>query len=82
MDKTYDVLKEVTSVLPERIALIILSLPKEIKEDLQEIRLRINMPVTVSCNKHTYYLTDKSFTADLAPITRIFAHLYIKPYIL
>ena len=65
MDKTYEVLKEVTSVLPERIALIVLSLPKEIKEDIQEIRLRINMPVTVSCNKHTYYLTDKSFTADL-----------------
>ena len=65
MDKTYDVLKDIFKILPERIVLSISKLPSEIKENIQEIRLRNNRPVALTCESVTYYLTDKSFTADL-----------------
>ncbi len=65
MDKKKDVLKEIFPVLPERIAFRITTLPKEIKDNIQEIRLRVNKPVSLSCGKLSYYITDKSFTADL-----------------
>lgn len=65
MDKTYDVLKDIFKILPERIVHSISKLPSEIKENIQEIRLRTNRPVALTCESVTYYLTDKSFTADL-----------------
>lgn len=49
----------------ERIVHSISKLPSEIKENIQEIRLRTNRPVALTCESVTYYLTDKSFTADL-----------------
>ena len=65
METKRDVLKDVLSVLPDRIDYRIRTLPEEIKSDIQEIRLRSNKPVALSCNNLTYYLTDKSFTADI-----------------
>lgn len=65
MDKIYDVLKDIVTILPERVAYSISKLPPEIKENIQEIRLRTNRPVALTSENLTYYLTDKSFTADL-----------------
>lgn len=65
METKRDVLSEILTVLPDRIAYRIRTLPNEIKRDIQEIRLRSNKPVAISCNNLTYYLTDKSFTADI-----------------
>lgn len=65
MDTKRDVLEEILAVLPDRIAYKIRTLPDEIKRDIQEIRLRGNKPVAISCKNLTYYLTDKSFTADI-----------------
>lgn len=65
MAKTRDVLNSILSVLPDVLSSKIMALPKEIKESIQEVRLRVNRPVALSCGNFTYYLTDKSFTADL-----------------
>ena len=55
MDKTYDVLKDIFKILPERIVHSISKLPSEIKENIQEIRLRTNRPVALTCESVTYY---------------------------
>lgn len=65
METKRESLKDILPVLPDRIAFRIRALPDEIKRDIQEIRLRINKPVALTCNNLTYYLTDKSFTADI-----------------
>lgn len=65
MDKVQDVLKQVFSVLPERLSTRIALLPQEIKNEIQELRLRADKPITICCGNLCYYVTDKSFTADM-----------------
>jgi stage III sporulation protein AA len=65
MDKTKDVLNQILSILPDRISYRINKLPDEIKNEIQEFRIRADKPLIISCGKLSYYITDKSFTADM-----------------
>lgn len=65
MEKQKDVLSQISAVLPDRIAYRLSILPDEIQCEIQEIRLRADKPITICCGNLSYYITDKSFTADI-----------------
>ena len=52
-------MEEVISILPERIKALIIQMPISIKENVEEIRVRINRPLEVVANGRPYYPENK-----------------------
>lgn len=65
MDKSYKEFEKIFSILPDRLVRKLSTLPEQITNDIQELRLRADKPITICCGSISYYLTDKSFTADM-----------------
>ncbi|MBU9712214.1 stage III sporulation protein AA [Evansella tamaricis] len=53
-------MKEILHVLPENVRALTLKLPKDILNEVEEIRLRVNRPVEVRTYKRTYVLPNEA----------------------